>query len=445
MNIFFQRSKETTLSIRSLRYRDGSLGTRRRRCLLDLVQNHPRLEEITFELHKTADGPLLEILAERMPALTRLTLLNHALESAVTPSHFFANIAPRLQLLSLENLNVPWSSPALSGLTSLSLHYTNRHIPSVPHQSFNTFFSALASMPELTELSLKYALPSTALPHSQTTTVIQLPLLDTLRLSGTCDQCRIAVQGIQIPMSARVELAVTSGVDEPTFRGLCEGLRSSWLCGSPNLNPREEGRRLHWERIQLDWYRDSRGISARAGSIPDLEEFQLTVDEDWTPPLQALLMGLLPIRDTKDFFLQYHTFPPAMVQATLPSLSTIKDVIVADTRCAVGIVSALLSAEQRTEGTVQLPQLTGLRLSCVCFVPGSSTEEALGLQDLEEWLRFRSASTAGIKRLELSSCYPLTPNDAERLQHSIGDGGSVNWDGFGEPRLVLSLRPISYD
>lgn len=92
-----------------------------------------------------------------------------------------------------------------------------------------------------------------------------------------------------------------------------------------------------------------------------------------------------------------------MAQATLPSLSTIEDVIVANTSCAVGIFGALLSCEPRTEGML-LPQLTGLRLSCVSFVQGSSTKQALGLQGLEECLCLRSASTAGIKRLELSSC-----------------------------------------
>lgn len=63
----------------------------------------------------------------------------------------------------------------------------------------------------------------------------------------TCDQCRIAVQGIQIPPSARVELDITSGFDEFSFRGLCEGLRSSWLGGSPST--REEGQQALGEDL----------------------------------------------------------------------------------------------------------------------------------------------------------------------------------------------------
>ncbi|KAH6897779.1 hypothetical protein BKA70DRAFT_1569873 [Coprinopsis sp. MPI-PUGE-AT-0042] len=455
MNIFVLRSKEVALSIRAFKHRDGSLRTKERQFLSDMLQNHQRLEEIALELRKKEDRCLLGSLVNTMPALTHLTLLNYMPEVTALPSPFLGNDAPRVQLLSLDNLDLPWSSPILEGITSISVHNTERRIPGIPHPSFNTFFSALETMPELTKLSIEYALPITAPPNSRIA-AIPLPRLETLKLFGTCDQCRLVMQHIQIPLSARVKLAVLSDVDESNLRALCDALRSSWLGEAPTRATAPQTREMQWERIELRSV--GRVTFVKMGAIPELKAFQLEMHQEWTASLQAILMDFLPIQNTRDVSISYESFPPAIAQTTIASLSTIKEAIVTNTACAVGIIQGLLddplyvgrmdsSLASLPTQEIYLPRLTGLRLCGVSTLLDASSvdSEALGLRDLEEWLRFRRSAGAGLKRLELPCCHFLTLDAVESLRSCLADEGTVIWDGPGKLNFNMTLRPMSYD
>ncbi|KAH6905591.1 hypothetical protein BKA70DRAFT_1402398 [Coprinopsis sp. MPI-PUGE-AT-0042] len=299
----------------AFKHRDGSLRTK-------------RLEEIALELRKKEDRCLLGSLVNTMPALTHLTLLNYMPEVTALPSPFLGDDAPRVQLLSLDNLDLPWSSPILEGITSISVHNTERRIPGIPHPSFNTFFSALETMPELTKLSIEYALPITAPPNSRIA-AIPLPRLETLKLFGTCDQCRLVMQHIQIPLSARVKLAVLSRVDESNLRALCDALRSSWLGEAPTRATAPQTREMQWGRIELRSV--GRVTFVKMGAIPELKAFQLEMHQEWTASLQTILMDFLPIQNTRDVSISYESFPPAIAQTTIASLSTIKEAIVTNT------------------------------------------------------------------------------------------------------------------
>ncbi|KAH6897770.1 hypothetical protein BKA70DRAFT_749559 [Coprinopsis sp. MPI-PUGE-AT-0042] len=232
METFLLRSKRAPLSLRILQEWDAEFMQEEITILSSILRDHQRLEGATIEMWgeeiQIRLKELLENLTQRMPNMVRFTLYNHTDDRLDLPSPLFANYAPRLQILSLDNFEPPWTSAIMEGLSSLSLLNTD-HYYRIPLPSPKTFFEALSKMPGLQHLAIERILPDPdpSDPHIST---LHLPSLRFLKLEGACKQCSLVIRHIQIPISAKVKLRIFK-VDEPGLKELLEVLGLSWKGG----------------------------------------------------------------------------------------------------------------------------------------------------------------------------------------------------------------------
>ncbi|KAI0264860.1 hypothetical protein BC834DRAFT_970432 [Gloeopeniophorella convolvens] len=148
----------------------------------------------------------------------------------VLPTHFLAGRTPRLRNLVLDRAHVPWDSPLLCNLTSLTLRYhkylrtedaatldegwgmhPNDFIPSC-----DQFLDVLRACPSLRELSLRWCLPSLPTDYTlEDTTPVPLDRLENLDLQGDFAGVEFVLQHCVFPQAAfRIAIQVDLQEDE---------------------------------------------------------------------------------------------------------------------------------------------------------------------------------------------------------------------------------------
>ncbi|KAI0306952.1 hypothetical protein B0F90DRAFT_1945695 [Multifurca ochricompacta] len=102
---------------------------------------------------------------------------------AILPRSIFADSVPKLQRLSLLNILPTWTTPALTGLKSLSI-VINCHTDASDIPSYAELFDALQAMPYLESLALGGCLPLGPVPYFLDERRIQIPTLRFLLLNA---------------------------------------------------------------------------------------------------------------------------------------------------------------------------------------------------------------------------------------------------------------------
>ncbi|KAH6905582.1 hypothetical protein BKA70DRAFT_489881 [Coprinopsis sp. MPI-PUGE-AT-0042] len=439
METFLLRSKSAPLSLRISQEWDVEFMDEELEILSSILRDHQRLEGATIEMRGDEIQILLkealENLTERMPNIVRFTLHNHTDDRLGLPSPLFANYAPRLQILSLDNFEPPWTSTIMEGLTSLSLLNTDPYYR-IPLPLLKTFFEALSKMPGLQHLAIERILPDpdSSDPHIST---LHFPSLHFLKLQGTCEQCSLVIRHIQIPISVKVKLRVFD-VDESRLKELFEVLGFSWKGGPLSMES-------HTGEKQCDSISFSSAASFSISGSDGPLGFELDAARGiWTRSLHTILMNSIPVKHltSLSFTLRpFSFFEPALLKMTLLQLLFVTKLFIVSSpgdifKVLVEEIAAeeLSGTSEQSTSAVYLPQLTSLRIAHIRFIRDSDSlrnqEYSLRPGDLEHWLRFRNVSGTSIQVLEIVDCSNMTATTVNTLQDCMGAGGRVVWDGI---------------
>ncbi|KAI0312038.1 hypothetical protein OF83DRAFT_1177015 [Amylostereum chailletii] len=130
--------------------------------------------------------------------------------SIVLGPDFLSEDAPRLRFVRLRGCVVPWTSPLLTDLAYLELSLDHRY-PAVSLSLGSTadLIQVLQSMPGLDSLKLENCFPRDLASH-RTSTIINLPILTKLGVSGTVGECSALLRLLDTPSSTSLQIACRS-------------------------------------------------------------------------------------------------------------------------------------------------------------------------------------------------------------------------------------------
>ncbi|KAH6908091.1 hypothetical protein BKA70DRAFT_1222891 [Coprinopsis sp. MPI-PUGE-AT-0042] len=210
---------------------------------------HPsRLSDVVLDVFATTLKELVLALRVPFPKITRLVLRSH--ESGFTPpiwlpADLLGGDAPQLQELLLEGCILPWTSPILQTITTLT--WSTRELEDDDDEEneddeetftfpFNHALNALCKMPQLIHLDLGVQISKPYDPSS-VKDIASLPNLKELRLKGGCAKYGSLLACLRIPTQCVLHLNLARA-DEADISALGEALKSCWLAPpSPSDHP----------------------------------------------------------------------------------------------------------------------------------------------------------------------------------------------------------------
>lgn len=140
-----------------------------------------------------------------MPHLERLSLALTGVRGPRAVFHSF-NPFPRLCSLTFEDVEVPWSSSMLSGLSELDLSFDRPGLPALPLEKL---LDILEASPHLTLLRMDGCEPTISAhtaPFTSPTRIVRLPELKTLKLVGKLASISCLLAHLDLPPDVFIEL-----------------------------------------------------------------------------------------------------------------------------------------------------------------------------------------------------------------------------------------------
>lgn len=285
---FLSRSKDRPISLTAYVDHGAKPTAKERRSIETVLQNHRRLASVDLQLPALQLDGVLTCLAEEMSNMTKFVFHNHSDNECTLPTPLFGNHAPRLKLLSLQNIQIPWAARIFSGLTSLSLiicdgyNHAERPSPAV-------FFNLLRQVPALQHLTVGGVFPS---PESlNPMTINNDVLLNSLQTLNAEENCRVFYttwRHIQAPASVQVTLSL-SDVLEPQLRELLEAVHFFPTAGST------PSRAATCVRIKMS---GDRRISLYDGLGAVVLNLKIQ-NTWWTPEFLSLVLDCIPLANMR--------------------------------------------------------------------------------------------------------------------------------------------------
>ncbi|KAK1226463.1 hypothetical protein PQX77_010547 [Marasmius sp. AFHP31] len=375
------------------------------------------------------------------------------------PNNMFAGDAPQLRKLKINGFHFPWSTSLLKNLTTLILLEPHdeplvSHCPQCP--TTKQLLEALREMPGLSVLELINSLPLyTSEKPAAPTSVVDLPKLTRLRLSGTLRNCDHLLQNISFPASAAVHLTCKSFLLPPQgdrhaialFHTLSQIYSAStdseqffkWLSIETTFPPLSVKANTHEPKEPLLW-QDTDG-----GSFVSTLHLQVDLYE-FTGPMQALFRSVvqaLPLGQLETLNLGLssddNTCSAKDVVDLFGGLNKVKTILLKQ-RDIYSFVEALgppthnsdcgfdqtPTPSPSTPGGVKKPRMTLPALETIKLADVDFGEDSSRVEALIELLAFRRTHGRRVDSLVLRDCIRIYEEGVRKLSNAV----TVDWDGL---------------
>lgn len=288
---FLERSQKVPISLKSVVEETEELASEEQEFLHAVLRDPRKLRRLTFKIPGREFDEMLPYLLEGMPVLTHFSFYNDSNEEFALPTPLFSNHAPRLETLSLHNVQISWTAPVFNGLTSLSLvmddgyWHNERPLPQV-------FFNALCQAPALQHLVLDAVLPARSSFDSSTIkNTLHLNSLQTLKITGNCHVLSALWAHIRMPSTTQLIFSLFDVYDSD-LRELLQTLRLFPIAGGPPSSTATActGMQIHGDR-QVSLYDAQQTVL-----------FELNIlNPWWTPSRLQLLLGVVQLEQIRYF------------------------------------------------------------------------------------------------------------------------------------------------
>ena len=140
------------------------------------------------------------------PTLESLTLSHTCSLYTTIPDNLFNCTAPSLTSLRLQNCDIGWKSPLFKGLRILKIHVLTEEA----RPELNYWLDALNEIPQLKELSLRYATPVAPLVDPLISRTVTLPSLTHFFIHASGKDCALALAHLVLPSLTSLHVHVES-------------------------------------------------------------------------------------------------------------------------------------------------------------------------------------------------------------------------------------------
>ncbi|KAA1475935.1 hypothetical protein DENSPDRAFT_454542 [Dentipellis sp. KUC8613] len=188
---------------------------------------HMQELDITVSGKKHEDtAPIISTLQRPAPLLEEAFIYNTGTFTPTLPRDIFAHSAPQLRLLNIWSFNVEWSSLTFDNLVQL---HVGAHSTISGPEGFEQFLAALARMPALEVLELRYAvsgLLGSVSPHSYAG-LTTFPKLHKFTLKDNVAACATALKHMAIAPTMVVDVeCLSDSTDERSSNHIIPWLTS---------------------------------------------------------------------------------------------------------------------------------------------------------------------------------------------------------------------------
>ena len=140
------------------------------------------------------------------PTLESLTLSHTCSLYTTIPDNLFNCTVPSLTNLRLQNCDIGWKSPLFKGLQILKIHVLSEEA----RPELNYWLDALNEIPQLKELSLRYATPVAPLADPLISRTVTLPSLTHFFIHASGKDCALALAHLVLPALTWLHVHVES-------------------------------------------------------------------------------------------------------------------------------------------------------------------------------------------------------------------------------------------
>ncbi|KAK1226472.1 hypothetical protein PQX77_010556 [Marasmius sp. AFHP31] len=414
--------------------------------LFEVVEECSRVASLDFVSRSAPDlTTLLSKMVSPAPHI-HFTRLETVYESDffMIPVNFLGEDAPRLTHFQIKGCNVPWGSPILRNLTTLSIGRANFNGTG---SSLEDVSATLQAAPMLETVDLSDFLPSTASISLPRDTKIDLPRLKRLHLSSRGMVVATLLHHMSFPTSTSIHMTVRQIDDSQD--SLAEYLSSLF----PNVSTTTH----HSRTVRTLVLDNSRGygLVIRAWDTDTDTNNPLHYDvtpqlhcemgrDGWSASALLLLKRLLPALGSLANLQRLEVGLPGLSPDIMiphfgkcPLLHTIS---ISDTGSALDVVRSWshnlsLNAPRKGKGRQAKSSKKNRRRPAVDAVvfPALETVGMLGIyfndlmDPLVKSLELRSKCGFPVKKVILESCRHLYEDDIARLEEEFE--GEVVWDG----------------
>ncbi|KAF9054164.1 hypothetical protein BJ165DRAFT_689365 [Panaeolus papilionaceus] len=404
----------------------------------------------------------------RMPNLHTLTIAlgrpedNPDTQAYELPPGFLAGGASQLQYLCLKGVSLPWTSPLLSGLSSLELEsWTSSS--STPTE----FLSALQNLPSLSHLTLDN-IPESLIGYTGQF-MLSWPHLNQLRVRSAIENVCAMLRHLELSISTKLIIiidlqeTILENLDRSSIVGLMELVASAWLSDplcfqtptsdSLALVPTRRCMRsiymtdhdtteehFMWNDFQtlltVRAWPDEHDFARLPARISDEEldaqfwsPFSLTL----LPPLLAtyrgfhlmeVLLGALPLEDLRSF--DTHIMFRGHVPQILGLLPRLTSVSVGDPFNDPGINHSCFSALRHSNGFRRLQSLAFDKADFGGLHGTYYNAQICWDEFLDFCTYYRTVDNEPLKHIRLVGCKNL---DQDKIDQLSGMVAEVDWDG----------------
>ena len=153
---------------------------------------------------------VIKRLVSPTPDLESLTLCHSSsltgVDYSTIPDNLFEGTAPSLTTLQLQNCDIGWKSPLFKRLRILKIHVLSEE--AMP--GLNDWLDALNELPQLNELSLRFATPRAPLAHPLISRTVTLPSLTRFKIEDSAKDCALALAHLVFPTLTWLHVHVDS-------------------------------------------------------------------------------------------------------------------------------------------------------------------------------------------------------------------------------------------
>ncbi|KAL0068424.1 hypothetical protein AAF712_004502 [Marasmius tenuissimus] len=412
--------------------------------LFEVVEHCSRVASLDFVSRSAPDlTTLLSKMVRPAPHVHFIRLETvYRNDHFVIPDNFLGKEAPRLTHFQIHGCNVPWGSPILRNLTTLSIGRANFDGMTT---SLEDVASTLQAARMLEVLDLSDFLPSTASTSLPRDMKIDLPRLKHLRLSSRGTVVATLLHHMSFPTSTSIHMTILQLNNSQD--SLAEYLSSLFSNPTTATNQSRTVRTLVLDSSQgyglviRSWDTDMNNSRHYDKFTPQVH-FELRRD-GWSAPeplfLKRLLSALGSLTDLQRLEVGLPGLSPEIMVSHFGKCPLLHTIFISDVESALGVVQSwsrslpALDVPQNGNGrqtrsskkkrpatdAVAFPALKSVGMFDINFD---------GLMDpLVESLELRSKSGFPVNHIFLERCRGLHEDDIVRLEH--GFEGDIFWDG----------------